>query len=366
MKASVHPRPLASGDESYHVKWRENGKQKTLVFRSLQGADRFARNVEKFGPAKARDIIQAEDGRATPTEPTLTEAAQHHIKHLTGVEPGTTKRYERYIENDFTEIGGLPLSTISETTIAAWIQWLEVEKDNSGKTIANKHGFLSGVLDRAKREGKITVNPCERTRLPAKDRKREPVFLSRDEYRALLDATPEHWKPLVTWLAATGMRFSEATALQIGDISPRAGTVRIVRAWKYTGLGTIEGRLGGPKSKKGRRTINIPQSAIDVCDLTRGATSLVFTNPKGDRITYARFYESAWEPAVKASGVRCTPHDLRHTCASWRIAAQVPLPVLQAHLGHESITTTIAVYGSLDRSSYLQAADAIGKMIDPS
>ena len=102
------------------------------------------------------------------------------------------------------------------------------------------------------------------------------------------------------------------------------------------------------------------------CDLTRGATSLVFTNPKGDRITYARFYESAWEPAVKASGVRCTPHDLRHTCASWMIAAQVPLPVIQAHLGHESITTTIAVYGSLDRSSYLQAADAIGKMIDPS
>jgi integrase len=39
-------------------------------------------------------------------------------------------------------------------------------------------------------------------------------------------------------------------------------------------------------------------------------------------------------------------HDLRHTCASWMIAAGVPLPIIQQHLGHESIQTTIGVYGT--------------------
>lgn len=57
------------------------------------------------------------------------------------------------------------------------------------------------------------------------------------------------------------------------------------------------------------------------------------------------------------------PHDLRHTCASWMIQAGVPLPVIQQHLGHESITTTVDRYGHLDRSSGVAAASAIGEMM---
>jgi integrase len=51
-------------------------------------------------------------------------------------------------------------------------------------------------------------------------------------------------------------------------------------------------------------------------------------------------------------------HDLRRTGASWMIQAGVPLPVIQQHLGHESIQTTIGVYGHLDRRSAQAAADA--------
>ncbi|MDX3849451.1 tyrosine-type recombinase/integrase [Streptomyces sp. AK02-01A] len=40
-------------------------------------------------------------------------------------------------------------------------------------------------------------------------------------------------------------------------------------------------------------------------------------------------------------------YDLRHTHASWLIAGKVPLPVIQARLGHESITTTVDRYGHL-------------------
>jgi hypothetical protein len=42
----------------------------------------------------------------------------------------------------------------------------------------------------------------------------------------------------------------------------------------------------------------------------------------------------------------------------------VPLPVVQAHLGHESINTTIAAYVHLDRTSMTSAASAIGAMLD--
>lgn len=44
-------------------------------------------------------------------------------------------------------------------------------------------------------------------------------------------------------------------------------------------------------------------------------------------------------------------HDLRHTHTSWLIAGKVPPPVIQARLGHESITTTVDRYGHLLESS---------------
>jgi hypothetical protein len=40
-------------------------------------------------------------------------------------------------------------------------------------------------------------------------------------------------------------------------------------------------------------------------------------------------------------------HDLRHTHVAWLVAGGVPLPHIQARLGHESITTTIDTYGHL-------------------
>jgi hypothetical protein len=39
--------------------------------------------------------------------------------------------------------------------------------------------------------------------------------------------------------------------------------------------------------------------------------------------------------------------DLRHTHVAWLVAGGVPLPHIQARLGHESITTTIDTYGHL-------------------
>ena len=51
-------------------------------------------------------------------------------------------------------------------------------------------------------------------------------------------------------------------------------------------------------------------------------------------------------------GKRPRIHDLRHTFASWAIRANVPLPVLQRQLGHESIQTTVDRYGHLAASDF--------------
>ncbi|QFP96651.1 integrase [Gordonia phage Denise] len=356
--ASIHTRTLADGTDSYRVSWRHNGRQRRLSFETIQGATTHKLNLEKFGHDRAMQILGVIETHRDET--TLAQTLEHHINSLTGVEPGTIRRYHSYLRNDFADIGQLPVSGVSETVIASWIT--ELAKKNSGKTIANKHGLLSAALARAVREGKLTANPCDHTRLPRKDPVDDPVFLDRDQFDELAAAMPEHWRPLATWLVMTGMRFSEATALTVGDITPTAtgGVVRISKAWKWTG--TTEKRLSYPKSRAGRRTINVPAQAIQLLDLDRPANRLLFTNRNDDRVTYSRFYDGGWKPAMQKTAWHASPHDLRHTCASWMIAAGVPLPVIQAHLGHESITVTIGVYGHLDRSSHESAAAAIGQM----
>ena len=62
-------------------------------------------------------------------------------------------------------------------------------------------------------------------------------------------------------------------------------------------------------------------------------------------------FHRAWGPALDTldGQLRARPrvHDLRHTHASWLIAAGIPLTVIQRRLGHESIKTTSDRYGHL-------------------
>ncbi len=54
-------------------------------------------------------------------------------------------------------------------------------------------------------------------------------------------------------------------------------------------------------------------------------------------------------------------HDARHTCASWLLASGIPINYVQAHLGHESIKTTVDRYGHImpaKRAALTQALSA--------
>jgi hypothetical protein len=80
------------------------------------------------------------------------------------------------------------------------------EKGASGKTVANKHGFLSSALNAAVRAGRISSNPAAGQRLPRSERQ-EMLCLSHADFAQLLANIPEFWRPLVEFLAASGCRW---------------------------------------------------------------------------------------------------------------------------------------------------------------
>ncbi|YCU34421.1 tyrosine-type recombinase/integrase [Mycobacteroides abscessus] len=280
---------------------------------------------------------------------------------MTGVEKKTIAEYRRYASRDIAPaLGPIPLAKLTREDVAAWVNAMR-DAEAAGKTISNKHGLLSGALRQAVEDGHIPANPCQGVRLPRTEVK-EMVFLDRDEYQLLKAAFSERYQPLVEFLVASGCRFSEAVALRPTDIDKDEETVRIARAWKRSGSGY---ELGPPKTKRSVRTINVPASVLDQLDY-KG--DWLFVGSNGGPVRLYSWRSNVWYKSLARAmngGLQKKPriHDLRHTCASWMIQGGVPLPVVQAHLGHDSIDTTIKHYGHIDRRSHRAAAEAIASMM---
>jgi integrase len=349
---SVRYRTRLDGSPYWQVRFRENGRECSVSWNDPELAEKYDALIKQVGPARAREIEKIV-AAATRDTLTLRTFLERHNDGLAGIEAGTIKRYRSYVRNDIgPALGDVPLAVLSRDEVAGWIN--QMAKDGaSGKTIKNKRDYLSGALKAAVESGQISKNPCDGIRSPRWDRA-EMHFLEPDEFQLLLREVPEYWRPLVEFLVASGCRWSEATALKPAAVNRVNGTVRITKAWK-TGAGGYV--LGVPKTKKSVRTIDVPGQ-----DKSRDR------DPDGP-VRGTTFGPKVWRPAVQRAckkGLtkpKVRVHDLRHTCASWLLQAGRPITAVQAHMGHESVETTVSIYGHIDRSSGKNNAAAIQQLL---
>ncbi len=264
-------------------------------------------------------------------------------------------------------LGHLAVDQVSRSDVEAWV--ISVEGRVAAKTLRNVHGVLSGVLEAATRETPPLRpdNPAKGVRLRRGMASAEEMcFLSHGEWALLhrcLERTSRLGRSvdaalgqdLALLLVGSGMRYSEATALQARhvDLLAPVCAVRVAQAWKRQPGGTY--LLEEPKTRRSLRTVTVSEEVRDAL-ITRCAgkapDELVFTTVSGGQLKNSRFSTYYWKPAVARArqlGLEKDPriHDLRHTHASWLIAAGRPLPSIQRRLGHESITTTVDTYGHL-------------------
>lgn len=338
----------AEGDKRYRVRFRSGGKQTSKTFVRKSDADTFARIVSGGRPENVLDALAWLAAKESEQE-TVNFGAwfDAYLKQLTGITARTRDDYEAMHRRYLTTLDDLPLSLISRAHVAAVVNKLDAQ-GLSPKTIKNVVHMLSSVLGLAVDEGHITRNPVKRVRLPKQQlTETEPKFLTYDEAAMLVAATPRHYQPLVTFLLGTGLRWSEATALQGKHIDLSAGTVRVQRAWKRIPGGW---EIGPPKSEKSNRTVNAAVPAlVAVSGLLGKPNDLVFTTPTGKVVRHSNFYNRIWVPSCEKAGLdpRPTPHDCRHTFASWLISDGIGLEAVQDQLGHESYETTRKVYAKL-------------------
>jgi integrase len=181
------------------------------------------------------------------------------------------------------------------------------------------------------------------------------LFLEAHEVQALADHPDlRDYRALIYTAADTGLRAGELLALTRADLDLLRGTVQVHRALKE-----LNGILPfGPTKTHRSRAVSLPRflSALLNEHLTTspivlpGGSALVFPGPRGGPLRHGNFYRRHFRPAVEEAlphkrALRF--HDLRHTAASLLIAQGAHPKLIQARLGHASITTTLDRYGHL-------------------
>lgn len=361
--ASIRSRKRADGTSAYAVLYSYAGQQTSATFDSRHSAEEFKSSVELLGAEramKAFGITPTVRAVKKTSKITVAQWVTNYIASRSGVAKSTLYDYETILRNDITPhpIGQIPVELLTRGDVVGWVQGMS---HLSGKTVINKHGLLSAALNLAVRSEIIPSNPAVGVRLPRTE-KAEMVFLTKPEFAQLLKGFTEYWQPMIEFMVLSGARFGEISALKPSDVDRVNGTVRISRARKRTYEKGALYQVGPTKTQRSVRTINVVTGLLDKLNYDG---EWLFTNTHGRPVELSSWRTNVWYKSVQRAqdlGLQKKPrvHDMRHTCASWMIARGVPLPVIQQHLGHESIATTVNLYGHLDRTQSAAAAAAIG------
>ena len=290
--------------------WMRGTVRGIKVFETCGTTDEKA--AEAFRAKREWEILQSSVFGQQATA-TLIDAA---IIYLEG---GGEVRFTKKITDHF---GAAPLASIDQAAIdhAARVLYPNAAP---ATLVRQVYAPLSVMLNRAAERGLCNAFRIRRPKLP-KGRVR---WLTLAEARRLIAACAPHMAPLVTFLLFTGARAGEALWLDWRNVDLRRRQVQF--------LDTKNGDSRG---------VPLHPEVIAVLKSLKHRSGMVFRRPDGkpydglregddnDRSAGTRI-KTAFRAACRRAGIEdFSPHDCRHTWASWHYAKHRDLSALM-HLG---------------------------------
>jgi integrase len=304
--------------------------------------------------AKAKgEWIDPDRGRVTVSEWLPTWFATKAT-----LKPKTRIAYESVVERwVLPRWGAVPLNRIAHADVVAWVADMAgwVGPATSGKALL----VLSQCVQLAIRDGRLSRDPTSGVRRPRPVRGRQR-YLTHEEVERLAGAMPAPYDLLVVFLAYTGLRFGEASALRVGSVDLDRGRVVVDRA-----LVEVRGTVTEGTTKTHRsRTVPVPrilQGQLADYLAGRDPGEWLFPAPGGGPLRNSNFRHRFFDPAVRRAGLApLTPHDLRDTAASLAVRAGASVKAVQRMLGHASAAMTLDVYAGLFDDELDDVADLMG------
>jgi integrase len=274
-------------------------------------------DAEQFLTTVAHSMLQGTYIDPAAGRLRLGEWAKQRLSSRTSLKPKTVAGYESTLAvHVLPRWREVPLARITYASVAAWVSKLSNERGLSPSRVRAAYHLVTGMLDDAVKDGRLSKNPArgvDLPRLPTKDRR----FLTHEQLHALAAAAGEY-RVLVLTLGYGGLRWGEATALRVRDVDLARGRLHIARA-----MVEVNGRMliGSPKSHQSRAVVLPRFVAEELRGLLdcKGPDDLVFASPQGSVLRVQKFRRRGFDRAATSVGLEgLVPHELRHTAASKR------------------------------------------------
>jgi integrase len=336
--------------------------------------DTFARKKDAT-EAEAKVKVDVRAGTHTPKSQSITvaEAAEDWIAYVKGEERqrATIDQYRGHVAHINARLGSKKLASLTTPSINSFRDELLSGTDKHPpmtRAMARKVlSSLKSLLRDAQRRGAVAQNVASSVKISVAAREKQKLKIGEDiptpdEIRKIIDKASGGLRVLVITAVFTGLRASELRGLRWQDVDLKDGKLHVTqRADRYLAIGK-------PKSTSGDRTIPLGPMVRNTLkewklQCPKSAGGWVFPTRKGQIEHHSQIYK-ALKPVVMAAGLTVDGkpkytglHAFRHFYASWCInrradgGLELPLKVVQARLGHSSITMTADRYGHLFPSS---------------
>jgi integrase len=274
----------------------------------------------------------------------------------------TLERYAQLVRTHLIPaIGPLLLCKLQPLHIQALYseKLVSGRKDGTGglspRTVVHLHRILRAALHQAVRWRLLARNPTEAVDAPRAARK-EMQALTEAETAQLLASFKKSTLQMPVFIdVLTGLRRGELLALKWDDVALEAGEISVRQSLEQTRTGLI---FKQPKTTRSRRTIALPQLAIDALRQHKAAQAaqrlklgpayqdhgLVFPKQDGRPWEPDRFSSAFAATVRRSSNKHIRFHDLRHTHATHLLRQGVNPKVVSERLGHSTVAFTLDVY----------------------
>jgi len=264
-----------------------------------------------------------------------------HLRCERNLSPHTVRAYAGDLERFAAFLGGesgLLRPGLDVATLRQYLSALNA-KDYRRTSIARVLACLRTFYDYFFRIGQIDANPVRQVRTPRLE-KTLPHFMDEDEVRRLMEsATGDSFtdlrdRALLETLYGGGLRVSEATGLDLGDLQldEECAVVR--------GKGGKERLAPLGRCAAGAVAAYLPERTARVSRLGTSTDSL-FINKNGTRLN-VRSVRRVLDRRCALAGIRkrVSPHTLRHSFATHLLDRGADLRAVQELLGHANLATT--------------------------
>lgn len=315
---------------SFCIRWVDEAGSHRV---SLGTTDRAA------AEAIARDIWSR---RSLAAVDTVGQIVIAYLDSLDGAKDEKRKREAWVAAKGFWS--ELKIHHIDEQTAQSYMD----QRQRAINTMRNELGCIKSALSWAHKDKKIIpyVPPIKIPPMPES----KVDHLTKAQFRRFLSGCKApHVRLFAMMAVATGARSKHLLSLTwLGVMFDR----------KQINLRPARSSIEREAPNKGRALVPVDDPRVWAALTEAKECSLTgfVIESGGERIASIR---KGFEAASERSGVKCTPHMLRHSAAVWLAEARTPMAEIAAFLGHKNILITSTVYARFHPEYLRRAAKAL-------